>query len=177
MAVATTMRSGALRGAGGGVAGSIVANPIFIAIHKHRGLVIPVAFIAMIMVLLVPLPTIALDLLLVTNLAIATIVLVSVMFVTSPLDLSIFPSLLLGTTLFRLVLNVASTRLILTMRRPFHDRRFRRLRRGQRHSRLQHLRHRRGQRRPATDGCRHHHLHHPHRHPIRRHHQGCLAHL
>ena len=36
------------------------------------------------------------------------------MFVTSPLDLSIFPSLLLGTTLFRLVLNVASTRLILT---------------------------------------------------------------
>ena len=55
-----------------------------------------------------------LDLLLVTNLAMATVVLVSVMFVTSPLDLSIFPSLLLGTTLFRLVLNVASTRLILT---------------------------------------------------------------
>ena len=49
-----------------------------------------------------------------TNLAIAAIVLVSVMFVNSPLDLSIFPSLLLGTTLFRLVLNVASTRLILT---------------------------------------------------------------
>jgi flagellar biosynthesis protein FlhA len=77
-------------------------------------MVIPAAFIAMIMVLLVPVPTGILDLLLIANLALAAIVLVSVMFVTSPLDLSVFPSLLLGTTLFRLVLNVASTRLILT---------------------------------------------------------------
>ena len=57
----------------------------------------------------VPLRPMLLDLMLVLNLAIAAIVLVSVMFVTSPLELSIFPSLLLGTTLFRLVLNVAST--------------------------------------------------------------------
>jgi flagellar biosynthesis protein FlhA len=77
-------------------------------------LLVPAGFIAMIMVLLVPLPPFLLDLLLVCNLAISAIVLVSVMFVTSPLELSIFPSLLLGTTLFRLVLNVASTRLILT---------------------------------------------------------------
>jgi flagellar biosynthesis protein FlhA len=113
MAGATTLRAGATGGVGLG-GGTLLSNPLFIAMHKHRGLVIPTAFIAMIMVLLVPLPTFVLDLLLVTNLAIATIVLVSVMFVSSPLDLSIFPSLLLGTTLFRLVLNVASTRLILT---------------------------------------------------------------
>src|SRR6185436_6606824 len=55
------------------------------------------------------------------NLAISAIVLVSVMFVTSPLDLSVFPSLLLGTTLFRLVLNVASTRLILTAGERYTD--------------------------------------------------------
>jgi flagellar biosynthesis protein FlhA len=91
-----------------------MSNPIFVAIHKHRGLIVPAGFIAMIMVLLVPLPTQVLDLLLVMNLSIAAVVLVSVMFVSSPLDLSIFPSLLLGTTLLRLVLNVASTRLILT---------------------------------------------------------------
>ena len=91
-----------------------LTRPIFQKIQKHRGLIIPAAFIAMIMVLLIPLPPMMLDLLLVTNLAISAIVLVSVMFVNSPLELSIFPSLLLGTTLFRLVLNVASTRLILT---------------------------------------------------------------
>ncbi len=112
MAGATTLRAGLMGGGGG--AGSLLNNPVFHFLHKHRGLVIPTGFIAMIMVLLVPLPTGVLDLLLVTNLAMATVVLVSVMFVTSPLDLSIFPSLLLGTTLFRLVLNVASTRLILT---------------------------------------------------------------
>ncbi len=113
MSGAATLRAGSV-GGGAGAGGAILSNPIFVLMHKHRGLVIPAAFIAMIMVLLVPLPTFMLDLLLVTNLAIATIVLVSVMFVSSPLDLSIFPSLLLGTTLFRLVLNVASTRLILT---------------------------------------------------------------
>ena len=112
MAGATTLRAGA---AGPGLGGApLFAHPLFIFMHKHRGLVIPAAFIAMIMVLLVPLPTFMLDFFLVCNLAIATIILVSVMFVSSPLDLSIFPSLLLGTTLFRLVLNVASTRLILT---------------------------------------------------------------
>jgi flagellar biosynthesis protein FlhA len=99
---------------GGAGGGGILSNPFIMAIHKHRGLIVPAGFIAMIMVLLVPLPTAVLDLLLVLNLSIAAIVLVSVMFVSSPLDLSIFPSLLLGTTLLRLVLNVASTRLILT---------------------------------------------------------------
>jgi flagellar biosynthesis protein FlhA len=109
MAGATTLRAGS-QGAGGG----FLSSPTVAKLHKHRGLIIPAAFIAMIMVLLVPMPTPLMDLFLVMNLAISAIVLVSVMFVNSPLDLSVFPSLLLGTTLFRLVLNVASTRLILT---------------------------------------------------------------
>ena len=96
------------------VGGGFFANPLFMAMHKHRGMLVPAGFIALIMVLLVPLPPSIMDLLLVTNLALSVIVLVSVMFVKSPLELSLFPSLLLGTTLFRLVLNVASTRLILT---------------------------------------------------------------
>ncbi len=108
MASAATMRP-TLAGTGG-----FLTSPFFVRLHKHRGLIVPAGFIAMIMVLLVPLPPFLLDILLVSNLAISAIVLVSVMFVNSPLELSIFPSLLLGTTLYRLVLNVASTRLILT---------------------------------------------------------------
>jgi flagellar biosynthesis protein FlhA len=106
MANAATSRS-----SGGG---GLLANPLVVFIHKNRGMLIPAGFIALIMVLLVPLPPMVLDILLVVNLAIAAIILVSVMFVNTPLELSLFPSLLLGTTLFRLVLNVASTRLILT---------------------------------------------------------------
>ena len=94
--------------------GGVLNAPIFQWMHKNRGLMVPAGFICLVMVLLVPLPPMVLDLLLVSNLALAAVVLVSVMFVRSPLELSIFPSLLLGTTLFRLVLNVASTRLILT---------------------------------------------------------------
>ncbi len=109
------MAGAVARTAGIGSGGiSLMSNRYTVMAHKHRGLLIPAAFILMIMVLLVPLPPWTLDLMLVMNLAIAAIVLVSVMFVKSPLELSLFPSLLLATTLFRLVLNVASTRLILT---------------------------------------------------------------
>jgi flagellar biosynthesis protein FlhA len=54
------------------------------------------------------------DLLLATNITIAVIMLLTTIYVRTPLEFSIFPSLLLSTTLFRLVLNVATTRLILT---------------------------------------------------------------
>ena len=97
--------------------GGVAAAPflgVFNPIYKHRGLIIPASFIALVMVIMIPLPPALLDLLLAANLTIAAVLLVSVIFVKSPLELSIFPALLLGTTLFRLVLNVASTRLILT---------------------------------------------------------------
>ena len=55
-----------------------------------------------------------LDLLLAANIAVAVIVLLTTIYVRTPLEFSIFPSLLLATTLARLVLNVATTRLILT---------------------------------------------------------------
>ena len=51
-----------------------------------------------------------------SNIAIAVIMLLTTIYVRTPLEFSVFPSLLLATTLFRLVLNVATTRLILTRR-------------------------------------------------------------
>jgi len=80
---------------------------------RHRGLIVPIFVIAMLLVLIVPLPVWLIDVLLAANLALAVIVLLTVITCKSPLEFSVFPSLLLGATLFRLVLNVATTRLIL----------------------------------------------------------------
>lgn len=63
--------------------------------------------------MVVPLPTVVLDMLLVTNIALATTALLSSMFTRRVLDFSIFPSFLLIATLFRLALNVSVTRLVL----------------------------------------------------------------
>lgn len=84
------------------------------AAFKPQELIFPVALIASVVVLLVPLPVWLLDFLLAANITIAVIMLLTTVFVTTPLEFSIFPSLLLATTLMRLVLNVATTRLILT---------------------------------------------------------------
>jgi flagellar biosynthesis protein FlhA len=93
---------------------AVAPNPILEKLHAHRGMIFPVAFIALLAVLLVPLPTFFLDLLLVLNITISIIVLVTTIYIKSPLEFAVFPSLLLAVTLFRLVLNVATTRLILT---------------------------------------------------------------
>ncbi len=63
--------------------------------------------------MLIPLPTFLLDFMLTVSISISLLVLITTMFMTSPLEFSIFPSLLLVTTLLRLALNVSSTRLIL----------------------------------------------------------------
>src|SRR5690348_10806871 len=65
------------------------------------------------MLLIVPVPAGMLDFLIATNIMLALVILLTSMFVKKPLDFSIFPSLLLVATLFRLGLNVASTRLVL----------------------------------------------------------------
>ena len=86
-------------------------------VHKItalRGFIVPVSFIALVGVLLVPLPPALLDVLISLNFALAVIILLTTIYMEKPLDFSVFPSLLLATTLYRLVLNVASTRLILS---------------------------------------------------------------
>ena len=74
---------------------------------------VPAAVVAIVVMMVVPLPTVLLDLLLVCNLAGAVVILLVSMQVQRVLDFSIFPSLLLIATLFRLALNVSSTRLVL----------------------------------------------------------------
>jgi flagellar biosynthesis protein FlhA len=89
-------------------------NRMLNALARNRGVLFPVAAAALIFVLLIPLPTGMLDFLLVTNILLATVVLMTVMYLRGPLEFSSFPSLLLAMTLLRLVLNTATTRLILS---------------------------------------------------------------
>ncbi len=72
-----------------------------------------VCVIAIVAVMIIPLPPFLLDLLLSFNIAFSLVLLLTAIYVTAPLELSVFPSLMLVITLFRLSLNVASTRLIL----------------------------------------------------------------
>lgn len=72
-----------------------------------------VAFIGILMAMILPLHPIILDFFLALNISLGIVVLITTMYTQKPLDFSIFPSLLLVLTLFRLSLNVASTRLIL----------------------------------------------------------------
>jgi flagellar biosynthesis protein FlhA len=72
-----------------------------------------VAVVGILVFMVIPLPTIVLDLLLSFNITVALVILLASMYITQPLELSAFPSILLLVTLFRLSLNVASTRLIL----------------------------------------------------------------
>ena len=90
------------------------SNPIFIKLRENRGMIFPLAFISLLMVILVPLPPAVLDFLLIVNITLSVIVMVTTIYVQSPLEFAVFPSLLLATTMFRLVLNAATTRLILT---------------------------------------------------------------
>jgi flagellar biosynthesis protein FlhA len=81
---------------------------------KNIDLLVAVALIAILAVMIIPLPAFMLDLALTCSLTLALLVLLVGIYTDRSLDFSIFPSLLLLTTLFRLALNVATTRLILT---------------------------------------------------------------
>ncbi len=81
---------------------------------RSQGLIFPVLIVASLLVIIVPLPALVMDLLLAGNITLSVVILLTTIYVSKPLEFSVFPSLLLGTTLARLVLNVASTRLILT---------------------------------------------------------------
>jgi flagellar biosynthesis protein FlhA len=79
-----------------------------------RGLVLPITIIGAILVFVVPIPPALLDVLLSANLTVAVIVLLTTLSIRAPQEFSAFPTILLTTTLTRLVLNVATTRLVLT---------------------------------------------------------------
>jgi flagellar biosynthesis protein FlhA len=76
-------------------------------------LAVPLGVVGILLLLIVPIPAPLLDVLIIVNILLALVTLLTTMFVKKPLDFSVFPSLLLIATLFRLGLNVASTRLVL----------------------------------------------------------------
>jgi flagellar biosynthesis protein FlhA len=80
---------------------------------KQGDILLAAGVVTILFVMLIPLPTPFIDFMLSVSISLALIVLVTAMFMTSPLEFSIFPSLLLITTLLRLALNVATTRAIL----------------------------------------------------------------
>ncbi len=81
---------------------------------RWRNLLVPAGVVSLLLVIIVPVPPALLDLLLAASITLAVLVLLTTITVARPLDFSVFPTLLLGATLLRLVLNFASTRLILT---------------------------------------------------------------
>jgi flagellar biosynthesis protein FlhA len=80
---------------------------------KHPDVVISVGVVAILMVMLLPLPRFVLDLLLSFDITLSVVILLVGLQVRRPIEFSVFPSVLLMITLFRLSLNIASTRLIL----------------------------------------------------------------
>ncbi len=76
-------------------------------------MVIPVAVMGILLMMTLPVPPMLLDLLISTNITLSIVIMLVSMYILQPVNFSVFPSLLLIITLFRLALNVASTRLIL----------------------------------------------------------------
>ncbi|MBU0550981.1 flagellar biosynthesis protein FlhA [Myxococcota bacterium] len=80
---------------------------------RFAGVIFPSAVVAMLLLMVIPIPTFLLDVFLAFNITLGLIILVVALYLQRPLDFSSFPALLLVSTLFRLTLNIASTRLIL----------------------------------------------------------------
>ncbi len=74
---------------------------------------VPIAVLCIVMAMITPLPSILLDVLISANITMSVIVLMSAMYITKPSEFSIYPTMLLLLTLFRLALNISSSRLIL----------------------------------------------------------------
>ncbi|MBO5302622.1 MAG: flagellar biosynthesis protein FlhA [Lachnospiraceae bacterium] len=85
---------------------------------KKADIGIALYLLAAVIFFIVPIPSILLDLMLAINISIALIIMFNALFAKEVLDMSFFPTLLLFTTIFRISLNVSSTRLILTTGNP-----------------------------------------------------------
>jgi flagellar biosynthesis protein FlhA len=79
-----------------------------------QSLALPITIVGAVLVFIVPIPPGLLDILLSTNLTVAVVILLTTLAIRTPQEFSAFPTILLTTTLTRLVLNVATTRLVLT---------------------------------------------------------------
>jgi flagellar biosynthesis protein FlhA len=86
---------------------------------KQFDLLIPLLIVSVVILMVIPIPPFLLDFLQLANISLAIILLLTTMYIKNALDISAFPTLLLITTLFRLSLNVSSTRLILLQGKNF----------------------------------------------------------
>lgn len=93
---------------------NVFNHPLLRRISRQRDLIIVVGVVAILIVMVIPIPTALMDMLLSLNLCTALVILLVSMYNREALEFSVFPSLLLTVTLFRLSLNVATTRLILS---------------------------------------------------------------
>jgi flagellar biosynthesis protein FlhA len=89
------------------------ARPAAVVGNPTGEMIVPLALVAVVVIMVIPLPSFLVDVLLALSISLALIILMVSMYTQQPLEFSTFPSVLLVVTLFRLALNVASTRLIL----------------------------------------------------------------
>jgi len=106
-------QGGAVRQVGGG-GGAGAAYGRFRSALTGTEIWLPLGIVAILALLLIPLPTWLLDMSLAVSIAFSVVILLTVIFIASPLELTSFPTILLIATMLRLALNVASTRLILS---------------------------------------------------------------
>lgn len=78
-----------------------------------RGIGMPLLLLAVLAMMMVPLPPVALDVLFTFNIALSVAILLTTVYVSRPLEFAVFPTILLVVTLLRLALNIASTRVVL----------------------------------------------------------------
>lgn len=88
-------------------------NPASPLPFSGAGLILPIGVVALIAIIIIPLPAFALDLLISLDIALSMIVMLATIYVTKPVDFSSFPSVILILTVFRLGLSIAATRRIL----------------------------------------------------------------
>jgi flagellar biosynthesis protein FlhA len=93
--------------------GGLGNNSILNALGRNSDVVLAASVLLILGLMIIPLPAIILDVLLAANIAVAILILMVSLYITHPLEISVFPALLLVLTIFRLSLNVATTRLIL----------------------------------------------------------------
>jgi len=88
-------------------------NNTFKALKEKSDIMVAVSIVFVILIMIIPLNSFFIDIFLTLSISVSLIILFIGMYIQKPLDFSVFPSILLITTLFRLSLNIASTRLIL----------------------------------------------------------------
>jgi type III secretion protein V len=91
----------------------VMEGNLNVVLTRYSDIMLALLVIAIIGIMIVPLPSFLLDILLATNITISVVLLMTALYLPNALSLAAFPTILLITTLFRLALNVSSTRLIL----------------------------------------------------------------